>query len=114
MERLLRHQRRKLDRNLVLLDSVYLSAARGKQSWSQQGWWGLGLPALGIVDSNTGARLSVLLVFYRHFLPCHFVSPSIQNNWTNTNIGRERLCVLNRMVCWAGRWGTWVQASVLP
>lgn len=72
-------------RKLVLLDLVYPSAAKNNTVPGAAGGGGgrgeeLDLPALGMVDSNAGPILSVLLLFYHHFLACHSVRTSIQIN----------------------------------
>ena len=91
---------------------VYPSAAGAKTLTSTAGWVVLGLPAQGTADSNLGAMLSVLRSFIRisSLSLCQSQHPQ---QLDRQPLGREGLRLLSRRVHWAGRWGTWVQASVL-
>lgn len=93
--------------------NVYPSAAGAKTVTSTAGWVVLGLPAQGTADSNLDAMLSVLRSFIRisSLSLCQYRHPQQLDRQPP---GRERLCLLHRTVHWAWRWGTWVQASVLP
>ena len=109
-EKLLRLQRRKLNRRIRFLWIQFVSQLPGpKQCLAQLGWW---LPHSwhGWQQHRHHAVCSGLLSSFSCLSLCQYQHPDQLDQYS----GRGRLCVLKMTVRWARSWGIWVQASILP
>ena len=100
-------------RNPVPLDSACPSAAVAKTVTGTAGQGTRGLPGFGAAESKSGTTLSVLQVFHQKLVPVPLSIPTSSMTGPTGPRQREPVCE-NGTVPWAGRWGTWAQASIPP